>query len=67
MDDKYNDLSEQNQTLSGKNKIMIPSKEALHALDNQRVHVIITQRKQNSWVNDLDERERLSKIQRVFH
>ncbi|BHH83510.1 hypothetical protein [Desulforhopalus sp. 52FAK] len=32
-----------------------------------RVCVIITQKKNSSWVDDLDARERLNKCQRVFH
>ncbi|PHR29386.1 MAG: hypothetical protein COA36_04075 [Desulfotalea sp.] len=32
-----------------------------------RVCVIITQRKNSSWVDDLDARERLNTCQRVFH
>lgn len=34
---------------------------------SDRVCVIITQKKNSSWIDDLDARERLNKCQRVFH
>jgi hypothetical protein len=32
-----------------------------------KVCVIITQKKNSSWIDDLDAREKLNKCQRVFH
>ncbi|MFT5701665.1 MAG: hypothetical protein ACI8ZB_004560 [Desulforhopalus sp.] len=39
----------------------------VNSLKKNRVCVIITQKKNSSWVDDLDARERLNKCQRVFH
>ncbi len=36
-------------------------------IKTDRVCVIITQKKNSSWVDDLDARERLNKCQVVFH
>ena len=41
--------------------------KAKNIISPDRVCVIITQKKNSSWVDDLDARERLNKCQRVFH
>lgn len=54
-------------------KLQFKSKQLSDQLDtakknrSDRVCVIITQKKNSSWVDDLDARERLNRCQRVFH
>lgn len=45
----------------------IEQKSTCNKIKSDRVCVIITQKKNSSWIDDLDARERLNKCQRVFH
>lgn len=40
---------------------------SVNRIKRDKICVIITQKKNISWVEDLDARERLSRCQRVFH
>lgn len=67
MADDFKNLTDYKHSISGTGKAPLAQKKVGRDLDSNRVHVIITQKKQNSWVEDLDEREKLRKLQRVFH
>jgi len=45
----------------------IEQNSSCNRIKSDRVCVIITQKKNSSWVDDLDARERLNKYQVVFH
>ncbi len=45
----------------------VEQKSTCNKIKSDRVCVIITQKKNSSWIDDLDARERLNKCQRVFH
>jgi len=47
--------------------IIVEQKSNCNIIKSDRVCVIITQKKNSSWVDDLDVRERLNKLQVVFH
>lgn len=67
MADDYKEMNEFSQSFKGKQGAGIKSNKINDSFGYDRVHVIITNKKQNSWVDDLDEREKLSRVQRVFH
>ena len=45
----------------------VEQKSTCNKIKSDRVCVIITQKKNSSWIDDLDARERLNKCLRVFH
>ncbi len=45
----------------------VEQNSSCNRIKSDRVCVIITQKKNSSWVDDLDARERLNKCQVVFH
>ena len=47
--------------------ITVEQNSSCNRIKSDRVCVIITQKKNSSWVDDLDTRERLNKCQVVFH
>lgn len=67
MADDFKEMNDMNQSFNGKKRSGIKSNKRIDNFGYDRIHVIITNKKQNSWVDDLDEREKLSQIQRVFH
>lgn len=50
-----------------KQEKVVEQKSSCNRIKSDRVCVIITQKKNSSWVDDLDARERLNKYQVVFH
>lgn len=50
-----------------KQDIPVEQNSTCKKIKSNRVCVIITQKKNSSWIDDLDARERLNKCQRVFH
>lgn len=45
----------------------VEQNSSCNRIKSNKVCVIITQKKNSSWVDDLDARERLNKFQVVFH
>lgn len=60
-------MKDYKKAIPGKKNSGLNPKRSLKTFATDRVHFIITGKKQNSWVDDLDEREKLAEIQRVFH
>ncbi len=42
-------------------------KQTINFGHSERVCFVITKKKQNSWVDDLDAREKLNQITRIYH
>jgi hypothetical protein len=56
-----------NNTLQLNQEKISDQSNSANIIKCDRICVIITQKKNSSWVDDLDARERLNKCQRVYH
>jgi hypothetical protein len=66
MQDKMREIKNQStQAVDGVQSLTEPRKR--NKVSVSPVRVIITMKKNSSWVDDLDAHERLTVIQRVFH
>ncbi len=67
MADDFSNLQEYKKNIAGKNDQKGETKKDIATVERHRVHVIITQRKNSSWVNDLDAREKINQLNRIYH
>jgi hypothetical protein len=67
MADDFRNLRDFKEDLFQSNENGAGVKRNITVGHSERVFFVITKKKQNSWVDDLDAREKLNQITRIYH
>jgi hypothetical protein len=67
MADDFSNLRDLKEDLFKSNENGTGVKRNITVGHSERVCFVITKKKQNSWVDDLDAREKLNQITRIYH